>query len=32
MRLTVSQLSALLNGLDWTRVRAVRVRTPRAVL
>jgi hypothetical protein len=25
MRLTSSQLSALLEGLDWTRVRAVRV-------
>jgi transposase len=32
MRLTASQLSALLDGLDWARVRAVRVRTPRAVL
>jgi transposase len=32
MRLSASQLSALLDGLDWTRVRAVRVRTPQAVL
>jgi transposase len=31
MRLTASQLSALLEGLDWTRVRPVRVRTPSAV-
>lgn len=31
MRLSASQLSALLEGLDWTRVRAVRVRTPSAV-
>lgn len=31
MRLTASQLSALLDGLDWTKVRAVRVRTPQAV-
>jgi transposase len=31
MRLSAPQLSALLEGLDWTRVRAVRVRTPRAV-
>jgi transposase len=31
MRLTASQLAALLEGLDWTRVRAVRVRTPQAV-
>ena len=30
MRLTPSQLSALIEGLDWTRVRAVEVRTPRA--
>ena len=32
MRLTASQLSALLDGLDWTRVRPVRVPAPRAVL
>jgi transposase len=32
MRLTSSQLSALLEGLDWTRVRAVRVRAPQATL
>lgn len=32
MRLTSVQLSALLEGLDWTRVRAVRVRRPQAVL
>lgn len=32
MRLTASQLSALLEGLDWTRVRPVRVGAPRAVL
>lgn len=31
MRLTASQLAALLEGLDWRRVRAVRVRTPSAV-
>jgi transposase len=31
MRLTASQLAALLEGLDWTRVRPVRVRTPQAV-
>jgi transposase len=31
MRLSASQLSALLEGLDWTRVRPVRVRTPSAV-
>jgi len=31
MRLSASQLSALLDGLDWTRVRPVRVRTPSAV-
>ena len=30
MRLTPSQLSVLIEGLDWTRVRAVEVRTPRA--
>jgi transposase len=32
MRLTSAQLSALLEGMDWTRVRAVRVRTPQATL
>jgi transposase len=32
MRLTSSQLAALLDGLDWTRVRAVRVTTPQATL
>src|SRR5947209_8132975 len=32
MRLTSSQLSALLEGLDWTRVRAVRVQAPQATL
>ena len=32
MRLTSSQLSALLEGLDWTRVRAVRVAAPQATL
>lgn len=32
MRLTSSQLSALLEGMDWTRVRAVRVPAPRATL
>jgi transposase len=32
MRLTASQLSALLEGLDWTRVRAVRVHAPQATL
>ena len=32
MRLSAAQLSALLEGLDWARVRAVRVRAPRAVL
>lgn len=31
MRLSASQLSALLEGLDWTRVRPVRVRAPSAV-
>ena len=30
MRLTASQLSALLEGLDWTRVRAVRVHAPQS--
>ena len=32
MRLTSSQLSALLEGLDWTRVRAVRVHAPQVTL
>jgi transposase len=32
MRLTSSQLSALLEGMDWTRVRAVRVPAPQASL
>jgi transposase len=32
MRLTSSQLSALLEGMDWTRVRAVRVPAPQAAL
>jgi transposase len=32
MRLTSSQLSTLIEGLDWTRVRAVRVRAPQATL
>ena len=32
MRLTASQLAALVEGLDWTRVRAVRVRAPQATL
>lgn len=32
MRLTPSQLSALIEGLDWTRVREIEVRTPTAVL
>ncbi|HEY8262669.1 IS66 family insertion sequence element accessory protein TnpB [Methylosinus sporium] len=32
MRLSPGQLSALLEGLDWTRVRAVRVAAPKAVL
>jgi transposase len=31
MRLTPGQLTALLEGLDWTRVHANRVRTPVAV-
>lgn len=30
IRLTPSQLSVLIEGLDWTRVRAVEVRTPQA--
>jgi transposase len=32
MRLTPAQLSALLEGLDWARVRAVRVPVPTASL
>jgi transposase len=32
MRLTPAQLSALIEGLDWTRVRDVEVRAPTAVL
>ncbi|MBO0757919.1 MAG: IS66 family insertion sequence element accessory protein TnpB [Bradyrhizobiaceae bacterium] len=32
MRLTTSQLAALLEGLDWRRVRAVRVHAPQEVL
>jgi transposase len=31
MRLTPAQLSALLEGLDWIRVRGVRTPTPTAV-
>lgn len=31
MRLSSAQLSALFEGLDWTRVRAVRQRRPEAV-
>jgi transposase len=30
MRLTPSQLAALIEGLDWTRVREIEVRTPQA--
>lgn len=30
MRLTPGQLTALIEGLDWTRVHAPRVRTPQA--
>ena len=30
MRLTPSQLAALIEGLDWTRVREVEVRAPQA--
>ena len=30
MRLTSSQLAALIEGLDWTRVQALDVRTPTA--
>ena len=29
MRLTSAQLAALLEGLDWTRVRAVRIAAPK---
>jgi transposase len=32
MRLSSSQLCGLLEGLDWTRVRAVRVPAPQATL
>jgi transposase len=32
MRLTSSQLAALLEGMDWTRVRAIRVRAPQTAL
>jgi transposase len=32
MRLTSSQLAALFDGLDWTRMRAVRVPAPQATL
>jgi transposase len=32
MRLSPAQLSALLEGLDWARVRAVRVLAPHATL
>ena len=32
MRLTSSQLAALLEGMDWTRVRAIRVQAPQAAL
>jgi transposase len=32
VRVSSSQLSALLEGLDWTRVRAVRVPAPQATL
>jgi transposase len=31
MRLTPGQLVALLEGLDWARVRGVRIPTPTAV-
>jgi transposase len=31
MRLSAAQLSALVEGLDWTRVHARRVATPKAV-
>jgi hypothetical protein len=30
--MTPAQLAALIEGLDWTRVRDVEVRTPTAVL
>ena len=32
MRLTSSQLAALLVGMDWTRVRAIRVQAPQTAL
>jgi transposase len=32
MRLTPAQLSALLEGLDWARVRGVRMLAPKAAL
>ena len=32
MRLTSSQLAALIEGLDWTRVRELEVRVPAATL
>jgi transposase len=32
MRLTPAQLAALIEGLDWTRVQAIELRRPRAVL
>jgi len=32
MRLTASQLAALIEGLDWTRVRELEVRAPTATL
>ena len=32
MRLSPAQLSALLEGLDWTRVHMRRVRAPQATL
>ena len=31
IRLTPAQLSALLEGLDWARVRGVRTRAPKVV-
>jgi len=30
MRITPAQLTALIEGLDWTRIHAARVRTPQA--
>jgi len=30
MRLTPAQLAALIEGLDWTRVREIEVRPPHA--